>query len=417
MVKYDLFMVTLSTALGASLLVERILEFLKNIFEPAIGTKYRRMVPGFQEIDQKINDLEKLSKAGEQDGEWDERYPKNTVLVEPATDPDDGTLVRAFILQLMGFALGILAAHYFGLRLFQALAGDSRSIAYWADYLLTGLLIGGGSGPVHVLIRLVTQSKVWIPSGNGVNASEETEDQENPSPGESSPPPAPGLVIKRTEVTSSTPSGKIVDELGIPYYGGVDREKLEWIHVRKENPNLIVYHHTAMEHSSTFEDVVRVIKSRTDSKGNHWVTGYNCVIMADGAIKPFCRWDRYGNHAEGYNMNSLGIAFNGNFETDPQVPFSNTDGRYGSHRPTEAQLKAGARVVGLWTFLYNIRLDFEKTIIAHKQISAKACPGSSFPYDEFKRWIEYYRKQWATSPEMMKGIEAFKLKPYLYVDK
>lgn len=405
---YNSFMVTLSTALGASLLVERVLEFLKNIFEPVIGAKYRRIIPPLKEVDRKIDVLKKDIEADKQDEEWDERYPLNTVLVETATDPDDGTVLRALIIQLMGFALGIIAAHSFGLRLFQSLVGDSSVIAPWEDFLLTGLLIGGGSGPFHVLIRFITTSKVSAPSGNGVDSSEEKESLEKPVTGET---------LKPAAVISSTPSAAVVDEFDIPYYGGVDRDKLEWLHVRKESPTFIVYHHTAMKHSSTFEDVVRVIKSRTDSQGNHWVTGYNCVIMADGAIKPFCRWDRYGNHATGYNMKSLGIAFNGNFESDPKVPYSNPHGKYGPSRPPEAQIEAGARVVALWTFLYNISPDFENTIIAHKQISDKVCPGSNFPYDEFKRWVEYYRRRWEKSTERMERIDAYSMKPYLYISK
>lgn len=396
MVNYDSFMVTLSTVLGASLLVERFLEFIKNISEPLIGGKYKRIIPPLKDVDRKIDELEKDIEAGKQDGEWDERYPLNTVLVEPATDPDDGTVTRTFVIQLMGFALGIVAAHLFGVRLFETLTGGSSPIAPWEDFLLTGLLIGGGSAPIHMLMRFVTRRKMGSPPGNGMDFSEEKENQEKPGTGEEPP---------------------VVDELDIPYSGGVDRDKLEWRHVRKENPTLIVYHHTAMKLNSTFEDVVRVIKSRRDSSGNHWITGYNCVIMADGAIKPFCRWDRYGNHARGYNMKSLGIAFNGNFETDPRVPNSNPDGKYGPSRPTEAQIKAGARVVALWTFLYDIAPDFDNTIIPHNKIAQKACPGSNFPYEEFNGWVEFYRNRWKKSPGVMERIDAFKMKPYLYVSK
>jgi hypothetical protein len=396
MVNYDSFMVTLSTVLGASLLVERFLEFVKNISEPFIGGKYKRIIPPLKDVDRKIDELEKEIEAGKQDGEWDERYPLNTVLVEPATNPDDGTVSRVFVIQLMGFAFGIVAAHLFGVRLFDALTGGSSHIAPWEDFLLTGLLIGGGSAPIHMLMRFITRHKVESPSGNRMDSSEEKENQEKPG-------------------TVEEP--QVVDELDIPYSGGVDRDKLEWRHVRKENPTLIVYHHTAMKLNSTFEDVLRVIKSRKDSNGNHWITGYNCVIMADGAVKPFCRWDRYGNHAKGYNAKSLGIAFNGNFETDPRIPNSNPDGKYGPSRPTEAQIKGGARVVALWTFLYNIAPDFDNTIIPHKKIAQKACPGSNFPYEEFKGWVEFYRNWWKKSPGMMERIDAFKMKPYLYVNK
>jgi hypothetical protein len=205
-----------------------------------------------------------------------------------------------------------------------------------------------------------------------------------------------------------------VNELDIAYAGGVDREKLEWIHRRRANPDMIVFHHTGMHRNSTFEDVVRLIQSRKDSQGNPWVTGYNCVITADGVIHPFCRWDRYGNHAAGFNMRSLGLAFNGNFEIDPRVPFSNPDGRLGPPQPTEPQLKAGARIVVLWTFLYDIEVDFYKSIIPHNQVSSKTCPGTAFPYDAFKKWVEFYRERWERSPAVQEQIEEFKLKPYLY---
>jgi hypothetical protein len=122
--------------------------------------------------------------------------------------------------------------------------------------------------------------------------------------------------------------------------------------------NLIVYHHTAMNSASRFEDVVRVIKNRVD-EGKHWVTGYHCVVTSDGVAHPFCRWDRYGNHVAGYNRRSLGISFNGNFETNPSVPYANPDGRYGAPRPTEEQLRTGARVVALWSLVY-VDLDFTR---------------------------------------------------------
>ena len=93
------------------------------------------------------------------------------------------------------------------------------------------------------------------------------------------------------------------------------------------------------------------------------------------------------------------------------------DGRYGPSRPTEKQLKSAARVITLWTFLYNIEVDFNVAIIPHKRISTKTCPGSAFLYDEFERWIEFYKVHWEKSAEIKEQIEAFRLKPYLYIKK
>jgi hypothetical protein len=170
-----------------------------------------------------------------------------------------------------------------------------------------------------------------------------------------------------------------------------------------------------MNSQSTFNDVVRVIKDRKDTQGNNWLTGYHCVILADGSIRPFCRWDRFGNHAAGNNNNSLGLAFNGNFESDPNVPYSNADGKYGNFKPTEAQLRSAARVITLWTWLYKIKIDFTTHIIPHRTISSKTCPGTTFPDVELQRWIEYFADKWEKSAEAKEKIEIFKLKPYLFV--
>ena len=431
---FDAVMLTLSAALGLSVVVERVLEFFKNILERMIGPGASRALPpdhsdaiGNQQrlaetekkaraiedapgkLEQEMGEirakLETERNAGERKKfkdklvtletiqEWDERFPQSTVLVEPATDADDGTTLRVFVLHLIGFALGILLARIANVQVFHAFLGDAGEMRPWVDYIFTGLLIGGGSAPVHMLIRFISERKVPATAA-ALDAQEQRL--------------APAVVVQ----PSISDADGWVD---IAYSGGVDRDKLEHAHIRRSNPDMIVYHHTAMNSRSTFEDVVRVIKNRTDSRGNHWLTGYNCVVLADGSIHPFCRWDRYGSHARGYNMRSLGLAFNGNYETDPRVPYSNPTGAYGSPRPTEAQVRAGARVVTLWSFLYDIDVKSKENIIPHRDIADKACPGSQFPYDEFRKWIAYYRNRWETSPAIRERIELFKQRPYLYV--
>jgi len=197
--------------------------------------------------------------------------------------------------------------------------------------------------------------------------------------------------------------------LSIPYRGGVDPEKLENAHLRPANPDLIVIHHTAMHSDSTFADVVRVIQHRG------WLTGYHCVVLKDGSIHPFCRWDRYGNHAKGYNRRSLGLAFNGNFETDPAQPYANAGGILGITRPTEEQLHAGAAVTALWCLLYEIPPDFGSTVLQHSQLAQKACPGSQFPSDAFHRLVETYLRNWKASDQARRELDVFRTKPYIYV--
>ena len=435
----DSILIPLTAVLGLSLIVERILEIVKNILQRLLGSRQGRALPDLKDADAIIGQLqnkyqlgsaaqsaeeqaqkvaaerlklktqyEKEKDAGEkkelyeklqaleQDKEWDERVPVWRVFVEAASDPDDGTTLRVFIIQLLGFAVGIILAHFSGVQLFNSFLNSlgQNTMPAWLDFLFTGLLIGGGSGPMHVLVKFVTDRKFTIPEDQ--SAAEVTK-----TPTENTTK-APALITAK-------PALRPDDWVDITYNGGVDREALQDVHRRKNNPDLIIYHHTAMNSKSTFQDVVRVIKDRK------WLTGYNCVIQFDGSVHPFCRWDRYGSHAAGYNARSLGIAFNGNYETDPKVPFSNPDGRLGPTRPGEEQLKAGARVVALWTFLYNIPVDFDKSIIAHNKISAKTCPGNNFPYEELRNWIEHYKNTWEKSEEIMHQISAFKLKPYLYI--
>ncbi|MDW7681920.1 MAG: peptidoglycan recognition family protein, partial [bacterium] len=343
--------------------------------------------------------------ALEQQGEWDENVPASTVLVEPATDPDEGDKMKVFILQSLGLAAGIIAAHYSGIRLFSSFltALGQPELPHSVDFILTGLLIGGGSGPMHVLVKFITQHKITT---SEVDISEE----ESQSRAEDKKIPAPAV--------PATPILPLKDQwIEIPYNGGVDRNLLEIVHLRERNPDLIIFHHTAMHNKTRFEDIVRIIKNKTDSAGNHWLTGYNCIVSAEGTIHPFCRWDRYGNHTAGYNMHSLGIALNGNFETDPRVPGANADQCFGPARPSESQLKNAARVVTLWCLLYDIEPDYDWTILPHHAISSKSCPGSAFPYAEFQRWIDYFYKTWRQSDYVKQQIEIYKLKPFLYVEQ
>lgn len=451
MVEFSAVIGPLSAALGLSVVVERVLAFFKNVLEPLVGTSGTRQVPEVPEAAAAVRDLacgyemDCAAREVEEDptqlpvklkeledeasretdaakrnllrerirdlgaaGEWSEQLAPSAVLVIPATDPDDGTTIRAFILQLVGFAAGIILAHAAGVGVFTVFLAKAETLPDaipWWDYVLTGLLIGGGSAPVHLLIRFITERRV--PAAAQEPVSEESKE---------------AAVVKEASAAPAVitpPALSAADEwVDIPYAGGVDRDLLEDLHVRKEDPDMIVYHHTAMGSNTTFADVVKVIKNRTDSSGKRWLTGYNCVVLADGSVHAFCRWDRYGSHAVGYNMRSLGITFNGNFETDPKVPFSNHNGKYGQPRPTEEQLRSGARVVALWTFLYpRIALDFKKAILPHKQIAGKTCPGSRFPYDQFQRLVDHYRKRWERSPFALERIEAFRKKPYLSVEE
>ncbi len=468
-VPFDVVAKPLAVALGLSLVVERGVELLKNVLDLFPATAAGRAVRRMDDVEAGIEELARFhgdAAAGEADEEgWaklaelkariadapkeeqpslekqiaearsqlgastelDERFRRETLLVQPASDPNDGTTLRAFMLQATALAAGIIAARVAGVELFGPLVARLHpGMVLWGgtatDYLLTGLLIGGGSGPAHMLIRFIGERRITLPEP----IVEETVVARQAA----TAPPADAQVIVSGDVVAgpTAPAGITVPGaasgwLDIPYAGGVDREKLEAVHRRPADPQLIVYHHTAMPLASTFDDVVRVIRERKDAKGRPWITGYNCVVTHDGGIHAFCRWDRYGNHAAGYNACSLGIALNGNFETDPSVPFSNPDGRYGAPAPTPAQLESAARVVALWTYLYDIPATFHdalpaerppRGIIPHKALSPKTCPGTNFPYAEFRKLVAFHRDAWSGAPGQER-IHAFSRKPFLFV--
>lgn len=452
----------LAGALGLSLVVERVVEFAKNITDllptRAFGAatfkaheldkdydeviarieimrRRRRVIEAqklVDELDEKIRQepvgstqlaklkIERDAAAGDlnaaiamaplTEGEIEEGAPVDTLLVHPATDPDLAGAARKFVLIMLSFAVGIVAAKVAHIELFNGfLTALGRSVPESVDHILTGLFIGGGSGPVHTLIRFITERK-YAPAPAAV---EETA-ASVPSPALSSAAPPP---ISPKPIDSSGGGVAVITKpsvwVDIPYDGGVDVQVLESTHRRSGPPNKIVYHHTAMHLNSSFADVVRVIKSRKAANGKNWITGYHCVVTSDGVAHPFCRWDRYGNHALGHNDRSLGISLNGNFETVERSKWSNYNGAYGPPRPTDQQLRAAARVVALWCTIYHIPADFENHIVPHFKVSPKSCPGNNFPYAEFEHLVKEYHSTWQQSEAATSAIRAFATKKYL----
>lgn len=418
----------LSAALGLSLAVERVLELLQHLLAPFLWRavpvawdardSFRRLEDGESELrasEVSVEQLDARIAAGEQGaGVWsvatlqegalselEESVGRHVVVAEPATVPDDSNAMKVLLLQLLGFALGIAAASVSQLTLFSVLLDPFliQPLIASVDHVLTGLLIGGGSKPVHVLIRLVTQYSGASTPRSGVSLSLKPSAAEVARTGT----PASGILIP---AAAATEDSQWVD---IPYEGGIDRDALEYRHLRKQDPEWIVVHHTAMHSGSEFDDVCRVIKS----KG--WLTGYHCVITADGGIHTMCRWDRFGNHAKGFNLSSLGVAFNGNFETERISEFTNADGRFGNKRPTDAQLKAGARLIALWMWLYGIRR--EKVGYHGELTKTTVCPGSNFPREALDRWIQYFAERWSTSGRARQHLETFQKRSFLYIKR
>lgn len=427
---------TLTIAAGLALGIERTLELLKHFMDSAngsLGKSERQNVIGRAEqaIDEAKEALsdnyvhrpvvivsrdmssaqsaeEDKSKRYAGDYEASEQYPPPSIPVIPPTPLSTLTTGYQLFFLMAASGLGIICAQIFQIRLLAVLTGTpalaaNHSLSFIIlDIIFSGLVIGGGSQPIHELIRFITERKINL----------DKEKDEAAAVKENAKFKALDIVVSTSSLVEEKKEQNALHWKDIAYRGGVNPESLQNTHLRPGNPNLIVYHHTAMSSAKPFQDVVDEFLV-----AKQWLTGYNCVIMPDGEIKPFCRWDRYGNHAKGHNARSLGLSFHGNFHTAQGDVYSNADGRYGNQQPTEAQLHAGARVVALWVFLYpDIKLDFEQNIRPHKEVMPDhtVCPGSNFKYEEFKQLVRQYHDAWANSSEVQQRIAAFKKLDYIY---
>ncbi len=445
MVDAEVVLTALTVAAGLALVVERVVEVLKYLISMGgngtDGGNPGKSLETLRDLINRANDALDKTKALNQSGksnsgnreaalatspqtsigpiaadqEPDESYLPPCIPVVPYPGQDMVSASGMLFIQLMAAGLGIFLAHMFDLHLIRLLLQAHLELAKVVvevtvnptlDLLISGLVIGGGSQPVHVLIRFLNERKV-----TGVVADAVAEQQQGATDAWD--------LAARVSSSSLVAEQKEPDPLAwrpIVYNGGVRPTSLDRVHMRSGKPNLVVYHHTAMASFSPFSDVVNEILNH-----KKWLTAYHCVIMPDGSVEPFCRWDRNGNHAKGRNDRSLGIAFHGNFHTaldrSAQDKFANSDGRFGNQLPTEAQLHAGARVIALWMNLYDdIGANLETSVLPHHEAlpNHTVCPGSNFPHAELRRLIRLYLAAWQQSEASRQGIQAFRQLPYVY---
>ena len=378
---FKIILLLLSTALGLSFLIERLLEVVNGAFKKMAFSRPGRFT---QELPPAVSQPQDPLDSQEAGLEEQHRPVLFAVKTLEAKNPIETTQV--LLLQLIGLGAGILICLLADFGLFGPLQ-VFNNISDTADHVLTGILIGGGSQPIHFLIQFLNQRKVIVDGPPNVLPIVQ---------------PA-GVIVDLDD--EPDPFFKILD---VPYSGGYRPESLEHRNLRAASPDLIVYHHTAMHSNAKFEDVVREI---VEVKG--WSTGYHSVIGTDGTIHNFCRWDRTGVHALGVNHRSLGVALMGNFHTETGDPFSNFDGRFGNMRPTDIQLLAAARVVALWCHLYNLEPKFGETIVSHREVRATACSGSNFPYAAFEEIVVGCYEDWK-SHDAQKELVFYKQKQLIY---
>lgn len=123
---------------------------------------------------------------------------------------------------------------------------------------------------------------------------------------------------------------------------------------------LLVLHHAAAKKCSV-EDIHRW------HKNNGWAgIGYHFFVRKDGSVYEGRPIKKVGAHAYGFNSSSIGICFEGNFETE---------------KMSAAQKKAGMELV---TYVKQLYPTITK-VVGHRDLMATACPGKNFPFDEIAK--------------------------------
>jgi len=99
-------------------------------------------------------------------------------------------------------------------------------------------------------------------------------------------------------------------------------------------------------------------------KGKGWSgIGYHFFVRKDGTIYRGRPENAVGAHAYNSNHDSLGVCFEGNYDTERTMP--------------DAQLDAGIELVAYLKGKYNIT-----KVQKHKDVCATDCPGRFFPFSE-----------------------------------
>ena len=125
--------------------------------------------------------------------------------------------------------------------------------------------------------------------------------------------------------------------------------------IRSKTERIILHH--AESSSCTVEDIDNWHKK------NGWTCiGYHFFVKKDGTIYRGRQENSIGAHAGGANSNSIGICFEGRYETE-QMP--------------NAQVEAGKELVAYLKNKYNI-----SKVQKHSDVCSTSCPGKNFRFDE-----------------------------------
>lgn len=128
---------------------------------------------------------------------------------------------------------------------------------------------------------------------------------------------------------------------------------------KRVRTDYIILHHAASV-SFSADDIHRI-----HVNNNGWAgIGYHFYVRKNGSVYQGRPIDTVGAHTEGYNSNSIGICFEGNFQKETMQ---------------DVQKSVGNELI---CYLRNLYPDAE--VKKHSEFNATACPGKNFPFDDIK---------------------------------
>ncbi|KAL5277609.1 PGLYRP3 family protein [Megaselia abdita] len=136
----------------------------------------------------------------------------------------------------------------------------------------------------------------------------------------------------------------------------------------------VIIIHTATGDCTTKNDcyrVVRDIQAYHMNEKHYDDIGYNFLIGSDGNVFVGRGWDFAGAHTRGYNSDSVGIAFIGNFERTS---------------PTSEAINAAEQLIA--SGVESKKLSDEYKVYGHKQLAASSSPGEQL-YGIIKTWSHF----------------------------
>ncbi|XP_041970834.1 peptidoglycan recognition protein-like [Aricia agestis] len=142
----------------------------------------------------------------------------------------------------------------------------------------------------------------------------------------------------------------------------------------KRPVDLVIIQHTVTGTCNTddaCERIARSIQTYQMDQLNYWDLGMNFLIGGNGKVYEGSGWLHVGAHTYGYNRDSIGISFIGNFNDDT---------------PTVKMLEAAQNL--LQCGVDGGHLSPKYRLVGHKQLIATESPGQKL-YREIRRWPNF----------------------------